>query len=104
MLSQDFVPPVAEGVLRRRIELSDAALVIDRHNAVERRVHDPCLADFTALQFPFLLPEPLFYQSAFSTFLDEFFFGGGRSRSRLHRRLIRWAGDPPLIAQEPGLL
>src|SRR5208282_622583 len=34
MLSQDFFPRVAEGVLRRRIELSDTALVIDRHNAV----------------------------------------------------------------------
>src|SRR3984957_9387903 len=75
MLSQDFFPKVAEGMLRRRIELSDIALVIDRHNAVERRVHDRCLADLTALQVPLLLPEPLFNQSALSEFLFELFIG-----------------------------
>ena len=54
MLSQDFVPAVAESLLRRRIELSNAALVIDRHNTVERRVYDGRLANLTALQLPLL--------------------------------------------------
>src|ERR1700685_384012 len=104
MLSQDFVPTVAEGVLRRRIELSDTALVIDRHNAVERRVHDRCLADLTALQFHLLLPEPLFYQSALSKFLFELFIGGGKLGGPLHHPLIKFAGEPLLMAQEPCLL
>src|SRR5271166_6938570 len=104
MLSQDFVPLVAEGALRRRIELSDTALVIDRHNAVERRVHDRCLADLTSLQFPLLLPEPLFYQSAFKEFLFELFIGGGKFGSPLHDPLIKFAGDPLLMAQKPCLL
>src|ERR1700691_2262523 len=93
MLSQDFVATAAEGVLRRRIELSNTALVIDRHNAVERRVHDRCLADLTALQFPLFLPEPLFYQSAFSKFLFELFVGGGKFGSPLHDPLIKFAAD-----------
>src|SRR6202142_3202886 len=104
MLSQDFVPTVAEGLLRRRIELSDTALVIDRHNAVERRVHDRRLVDLTALQFPLLLPEPLFYQPAFSKFLFELFVGGGKFGSPLHGPLIKFAGDPLLMAQKPCLL
>src|ERR1700691_1779287 len=104
MLSQGFFPRVAEGVLRRRIELSDTALVIDRHNAVERRVHDRCLADLTALQFHLLLPEPLFYQSALSKFLFELFIGGGKLGGPLHHPLIKFAGEPLLMAQEPCLL
>src|SRR5271166_231198 len=104
MLSQDFVPTVAEGVLRRRIELSDTALVIDHHNAVERRVHDRCLADLTALQFPLLLPEPLFYQSAFSKFLFELFVGCSKFGSSLRDPLIEFVADPLLFAQESCLL
>src|SRR5579864_3333097 len=104
MLSQDFVPAVAEGVLRRRIELSDTALVIDRHNAVERRVHDRCLADLTSLQLPLLSPEPLFYQSAFSKLLFELFVGGGKFCSPLHDPLIKFGRDTLLMGQEPRLL
>src|SRR5580700_4335173 len=98
MLSQDSVPRVAEGVLCRGIELSDAALVIDGHNAVERRVHDRCLADLTAIQFPFL------YESAFSKFLFELFVGGGKFGSPLHDPLIKFAREPLLMAQKTSLL
>ena len=34
----DVLPSIAEGALSRLIELRDAAFVIDRHDAVERRV------------------------------------------------------------------
>ena len=50
MLTQDLVPRIAEGALRSRIELRDAAFVIERHNAVECRVQDCCLARLTVLQ------------------------------------------------------
>src|SRR5580704_7755439 len=104
MLSQDFVATVAEGVLRRWIEFSDTALVIDRHNAVERRVHDRGLADLTALQFLLLFPEPIFDQSAVGKFLFELFIGGGKFGSPLHDLLIEFAGNPHLMAPEPCLL
>src|SRR5208282_1748970 len=104
MLSQDFVPTVAEGVLGRRIELSDATFVIDRHNAVERRFQNGCLARLTALEFPLLLPEPLFCQSAFSKFFFECLVGGGKFGSPLRDPLIQFAGDLLLMAQEPCLL
>src|SRR6202167_4394051 len=94
MLSQDFVPTVAEGVLRRRIELSDTALVIDRHNAVESRFQNGCLARLTALEFLLLLTQLLFHQTAFSKFLFELFVGGGKFGSPLHDPLIKFAGDP----------
>src|ERR1700751_4699807 len=93
-----------KGLLRRRIELSDTALVIDCHNAVERRVHDRCLAHLTVLQFLLLLPEPLFYQCAFSKFLFELFVGGRQFVSPLRDPLIKFAGDSLLVAQEPCLL
>ena len=40
LLAQDLVPTVAERALRSGIEFGDAAFVIDRHDAVERRIQD----------------------------------------------------------------
>ena len=54
-LAHHLVATVAEGALRGPIELSDAALVIDRHNAVECRVEDRGFARLAALQLNFLL-------------------------------------------------
>ena len=50
------------------------------------------------------MPEPLFYEYAFSKFLLELFVGGGKFDSPLDDPLIKFAGDPLLMAQEPCLL
>jgi hypothetical protein len=47
--AHDLIPTVAEGALRGRIELSDATFVINRHNAVEGRFQDRCLARLASL-------------------------------------------------------
>src|ERR1700722_16127066 len=47
MLAHDIVAAVAESALSGRIELGDAAFVIDAHNAVECRVQDRCPARFS---------------------------------------------------------
>src|SRR5258705_8560555 len=73
----------AEGALRCRIELRDAAFVIDRHDAVERRVQDRCLARLTALQL---------------------FVGCRKFAGSSRDPLIELVGDPGLFPQEPGLL
>ena len=52
------MPAIAEGELRSRIELSDAAFVIDRHNAVKCRVQDRGLSCLTAPQL-LLCPLPV---------------------------------------------
>ena len=44
LLTHDIVSTVTKGTLRSQIELGDAAFVVDRHNAVERRVQDRRLA------------------------------------------------------------
>src|SRR6185436_5225861 len=49
--AQDLIPTVAEGALRSGIEFGDAAFVVDRHDAFERRVQDGCLARLAAPQF-----------------------------------------------------
>ena len=41
----------AKRALRRGIEFGDATFVVDRHDAVERRVQDGCLACLAASQF-----------------------------------------------------
>jgi hypothetical protein len=91
-------------VLRSRIELGDAAFVIDRQNAVESRFQNGCLACLTVLELFLFLTELLRYQSAFSKFLFEFFVGGGKFGSLLHDPLIKFVPDPLLVAQKPCLL
>ncbi len=73
----------AESALRCRIELRDAAFVIDRHDAVERRVQDRCLARLTALQL---------------------FVGCRKFSGSSPDPLIELVGDPLLFPQEPCLL
>ncbi len=51
LLAQDLVPTVAERTFCSGIEFGDATFVIDRHDALERRVQDGCLARLAESQF-----------------------------------------------------
>ena len=57
----DLVPAVAEGALSGRIELGDAAFVIHRHDTVQCRVQDRCLASLAAASVPVLCTQFTFH-------------------------------------------
>jgi hypothetical protein len=54
--AHNVVSMVPECLLGSRIELSDPALMIDRHNAVQCRVENRCLTHLTLLQRKVTLP------------------------------------------------
>jgi hypothetical protein len=78
-------------------------LVIHRHNAVERRVQDRGFARLTALQFNFLLAQPLFGQPPFDDFALQLFVGCGKFLGSLRNSSIELVGDSLLFSAEPRL-
>jgi hypothetical protein len=100
--------PVTEGLLRRRIEVGDAAGLVDADDAVERRLEDRALACFACLELDraclgyLFLPCRPFHRVAFGQVGESDDQTGAMRDIDRHRRVGDWdhgpvLPDPPVV-------